>query len=262
MLLPLSLPQPSLAQTDQASAKEAEDAGEAVPESGLNADSDRMDNVNNPGSVGSGDAANFNAVAAAGEMSGVLPTVRLTPRDVRMPGLWRGRLNLEGQWDFSHDVPENFDGNHESVAEWKQVQIPGHFARQGFERMKKEKGAKVVWHRGFDAPDNWQGNVVRLRFESLDGLANVWVNGNHVGSRDVATLPSEYDITPHVKYGERNHITITVEWSLATHWSRRELGSIGRQVWLQALPPVNVARLHVAPDLHFINMEDGKPDAT
>ncbi|MEO1236988.1 MAG: sugar-binding domain-containing protein, partial [Planctomycetota bacterium] len=165
---------------------------------------------------------------------GVLPPIRLTPRSVDVPGIADARLDLNGEWGFVHDVPESFDGRGASVSEWDAVRVPGHFAFQGLPRMHEEFGVPVAYRKAFDVPAGWADARVMLRFESVDGLTRLWVNGHPAGENDIATLPSEFDITAFVRPGQPNEITLTVETSLATYWSRRELGGINRDVYLQA----------------------------
>ncbi|MEM7625250.1 MAG: glycoside hydrolase family 2 TIM barrel-domain containing protein [Planctomycetota bacterium] len=182
--------------------------------------------------------------------SEVLPQIRLTPRDVAVPGIADARIDLNGEWDFVHNVPDAFDGRGSSVAAWDAVRVPGHFAFQGFPRMHADFGVPVAYRKAFDVPAGWKNARVVLRFESVDGLSRLWVNGRPAGQNDIATLPSEFDITEYVAPGETNEITLTVETSLVTYWSRRELGGINRGVYVQALPEVNLARLHVDTELN------------
>ncbi|MEM8783807.1 MAG: glycoside hydrolase family 2 TIM barrel-domain containing protein [Planctomycetota bacterium] len=182
-------------------------------------------------------------------VSAILPKVRLTPRDLELPGVDAGRLSLNGDWKFVFDVPDSFDGTAAGVEGWDTVRVPGHYHLQGHPRMHKEMGVPVAWAKSFDVPASWRGRRVVLRFEGVDGLNRLWVNGNPAGETDIATLPSEYDITRFVEFGQTNELVMTVERSLVTRWSRRELGSITRDAWLWSLPAVNLARLHVATDL-------------
>ncbi|QDU71533.1 glycoside hydrolase family 2 protein [Mucisphaera calidilacus] len=183
-------------------------------------------------------------LAAGGTAAEILPKVRLTPRDVSITGLDEHRITLDGTWRFVHEVPESFDGSAGSVKDWGEVQIPRHYALQGYPRMHRKFGVPVAYAKRFTIPDTWRGRRVALRFEGVDGYAKLWVNGQPAGKNDIATLPSEYDITPFIRAGE-NELTLTVEKSLVTHWSRRELGGITRTVYLQAMTEVNLARLHV-----------------
>lgn len=178
-------------------------------------------------------------------VEGVLPTVRLTPRDVSLPDDDHARLLLDGEWGFLFDVPEGFDGTAASVEGWTPLQVPLHFGWQGHPRMHTDPGVPVAYTHPFEVPETWRGRTVRLRFEGTEGLLRLWINGALAGENDIATLPSEFDVTPHLRFGEENELTATIEWSRITDWSGRELGGITRSVWLQSLPPLHLARFHV-----------------
>ncbi len=180
---------------------------------------------------------------------GILPQVRLTPRQLDVPGLAVSRIDLNGTWNFIRDVPADFTGAPQSITQWNSVSVPGHFALQGFPRMHAADGVPVAYARTFDIPAEWAQRRVVLRFEGVDGLTQLWINRQPAGRSDLACLPSEFDITSLIRVGQANEICLTVEKSLVTRWSRRELGGITRDVYVQALPTLNLARLHVDTDL-------------
>ncbi|HMO26664.1 MAG TPA: glycoside hydrolase family 2 TIM barrel-domain containing protein, partial [Tepidisphaeraceae bacterium] len=97
---------------------------------------------------------------------------------------------------------------------------------------------------------DWADRRIRLLFEGVDGLIKLWINDQPAGTNDIACLPSEFDITDFVRVGQTNTLVMTVEKSLVTYWSRRELGGITRDVSLIALPSVNLARLHIDTRVH------------
>ena len=184
--------------------------------------------------------------AMGGVSAHILPEVRLTPRRVEIAGLEDSRQYLHGTWGYVGAVPEGFDGQADRVEGWQDLEVPGHPVLQGYEAMPEAIGAGRMGYRyGFEVPAAWEGRRVILRFEDVDGLSKVWINGRKAGENDIATLPSEYDVTDLLSFGGANELTMTVEKSLVTLWSRRELGGINREVYLQALPTVNLARLHV-----------------
>ncbi|MEO1237422.1 MAG: sugar-binding domain-containing protein, partial [Planctomycetota bacterium] len=197
------------------------------------------------GDAEAGEASGVDLVAAGRGSGHVLPTVRLTPRRVQVTGLDDSRRYLHGTWNYVNRLPTSFDGTPGSVPEWGKLEVPGHPVLQGYEKMPEEIGGTPMgYHYAFDVPGEWEGMRVILRFEGVDGLSKVWINGRKAGENDIATLPSEYDVTDLLKFGGSNDLTMTIEKSLVTLWSRRELGGINRGVYLQALPVVNLARLH------------------
>ncbi len=175
-----------------------------------------------------------------------LPTVRVTPPVVDVSRVAEHQVSLDGTWSFSQVLPETFAGRKAEVPEWGELQIPGHFALQGYEKMYTEPYIPVGYHRSFEVPADWTEHRILLRFAEVDGLAEVWVNGTPAGSSDHAFLPSEFDITDLVIPGEPNELAVAVSRSELTSWSQRQMGGITEPVTLQALPEVNLARLHVS----------------
>lgn len=178
-------------------------------------------------------------------VTGVLPVVRLTPRDVHIADLDDSKIDLTGTWRFTHTVAESFDGTADSISNWAEVPVPAHPMLHGQPRMHREFGVRVAYTKSVVVPESWRNRRIILRFEGVDGLTKLYINGQPAGQTDIACLPSEYDITDFVRPGQSNEVTLTIERSLVTHWSRRELGGITRAVYLQALPTINLARLHV-----------------
>lgn len=234
-------------------------ADDPVPETGMNAPSD----------AGRGTVAEVSATRPSrpvtesrvdeSRLTEPLPVVRLTPKDILLPGeAWRGKLDLAGQWWFKFEVPPSFDGTLGSIPDWDQARVPGHFSWQGFPEMHKAFNVPVAWGRTFMLPESWAGLRVRLRFESADGLTRVWVNGKKVGESETVNTPSEFDITHVLKNGE-NQIVVTIEKTEATYWSKRTMGGLARGVYLQAVPPVSLARLHVTSDIKSVDPVGNEP---
>ena len=237
-----------------------------VPDSGLNAPSDMAPAgvTTRPATRAAASATPATGTAAGSAETAVapgLPVVRLTPRDVRVAGVGRGRVDLAGTWNLKRDVPDSFDGTYASIPSWDQATAPDHFKRQGLGDMHKEFNVPVAWHRTFTVPPAWDGLRTRLRFESADGLCRVYVNGDLVGTTERVNTPSEFDVTDFLNGGE-NDLVVTLETTLAGYWSKRTMGGLARGVYLQAVPPVGIARLHVSSDLHGVPLGgDGPVDA-
>lgn len=174
-----------------------------------------------------------------------LPHVLLTPPIREVAGLGDFRIDLSGTWQFAHERPVPFFGKTEQVARWDELELPGHFALQGYEPLKSEIGRAVVYRKTFEVPKSWTDHAVMLRFGSIDGLVKLWVNERPVGSSDSAFLPVEFDISPYVLAGGINEISVSVEVSDLTGWYLRELGGMGRAVTLTALPTTHLSRLHI-----------------
>jgi beta-galactosidase len=81
---------------------------------------------------------------------------------------------------------------------------------------------------------------VAIEFDGVYMDSRVWINGHLLGRRPNGYISFRYDLTPHVKYGETNHIAVRV--NVEPGGSRWYPGAgIYRRVWLTTMHPVHVA---------------------
>lgn len=59
-------------------------------------------------------------------------------------------------------------------------------------------------------PQEWEGKKLFLRFKGVNTVANVFVNGKHAGEHRGGYTAFAMDITPLVKYGEKNTLWVRV----------------------------------------------------
>ncbi|MGL5817061.1 MAG: sugar-binding domain-containing protein, partial [Phycicoccus sp.] len=173
-----------------------------------------------------------------------LPRVRLTPPVTSVAGVAEPAVDLAGTWQFLHAVPDDLAGDPAGLSGWGPVEIPGQFAFQGYPRMHRVIGTRIAYRHEFAVPTDWAGRHVRLRLDCVNGLGRYWCNGTSVGTTESAFVPDELDLTAAIRPGETNVLSMTVEVSELTTWARRDMGAIARPVSVQALPVVNLARLH------------------
>ncbi len=76
---------------------------------------------------------------------------------------------------------------------------PGHFRGVGWYR------------RRFDAPNEWQGRRVQVKFKGVFQVADVWVNGKHAGQHVGGFTGFVFDITEFLKWGESNVLAVRVD---------------------------------------------------
>ncbi len=70
----------------------------------------------------------------------------------------------------------------------------------------------VVWYwRNFDAPAHpYKGGRFLLRFNAVDYLADVWLNGVHLGSHEGGETPFVLDATSAIRPGQSNSLSVRV----------------------------------------------------
>ncbi len=118
-------------------------------------------------------------------------------------------VSLDGEWSLSID-PNNVGQKEEwfkgPLPEAKQTSVPA-VIQEAFPGYHG-----VVWYsRNFLAPLNpySQGRHL-LRFGAVDYLANVWLNGVHVGGHEGADTPFVLDVTDAIKPNEANSLVVRV----------------------------------------------------
>jgi beta-galactosidase len=124
----------------------------------------------------------------------------------------RETQSLDGAWSIAFDA-----GNIGREAEWhkgavfqtlenrRQIVVPS-----GWELIEKDYEGVAFYRREFTVSEDWKGKVVRLRFEAVNFLAEVWVNGVAAGIHEGGFTPFEFRIDDLLKFGQENELTLRV----------------------------------------------------
>ena len=156
-------------------------------------------------------------------------------------------ISLVGEWDFLADPPAGFPPT-TATANWSRIKVPAHWEMEGF---VAETGL-AAYQRKFTLPDSWPGKRIKFRAEGIYSKAEVWVNGQRMGSHDGGATPVEWDITAAAKPGAENLLTILVtdhsdadDLSAMSFYAHFNLGGIWRPLEVFCVEPAHVARLAV-----------------
>ncbi len=134
--------------------------------------------------------------------------------DSSWPSVW-----LPHSWDVSPDNP---------------FSTRGHFRGIGWYRVR------------VDVPHSWRGRSVMMNFKGVFQVADVWLNGVHVGQHVGGYTGFSLDLTPAMKFGEQNLIVVKVDDTLsryiapAIETNVSVYGGIYRTVSLTVLDPVHI----------------------
>jgi beta-glucuronidase len=132
-------------------------------------------------------------------------------------------IDLNGAWDFVADLDPKYHaihgGFHNPAANrrhWLKVPVPGVWQKYA-ERYDIYEG--VCWFaREFEAPELAESATARLRFGAVNYLANVYLNGEKVGSHEGGYTEFVLDVTGKLKPGP-NHLAVQVDnRALITKW--------------------------------------------
>jgi beta-galactosidase len=164
------------------------------------------------------------------------------------PGQETGRVidNFNFGWKFSKgDIPDASHINYSDVS-WQDTDLPHDWSIEGPFDKKWASGTGYLpggigWYRKtFDIPENVRGKKVFIYFDGVYDNSEVWINEHHLGKRPNGYISFQYDLTPYLKYGDRNVIAVKVDHSLFAD-SRWYTGSgIYRDVRLITTSPVYI----------------------
>ncbi len=188
-------------------------------------------------------------------------------------------LLLSGLWRFAFSpnadaLPTGFEHPDYDVSAWKQIKVPADWQAEGYDQPRYNNirypfpaNRPLIPHatnpvgsyrRDVDVPAHWSGSDVILHVGAAGSAYYVWVNGVKVGYSEDSKLPSEFDITRHLKPG-RNTIAIQIyRWSDGSYLEDQDfwrVSGIEREVFLMAAPKTRVRDFFV-----HAGLDDGYKD--
>ena len=181
------------------------------------------------------------------------------------------RLSLSGEWRFRLDpddagLPERWFAAPERITE--AIAVPGCWQGQGFghdgldEVWDFRLSARVFratyqgtgWYaRTFRAPDEWRGLRHWLNFGGAHPSAEVWLNGQPLGSNELPFVPFGFEVTGLLRQGADNEIVVRIHehnrlYGLAYNWQGNWSG-LYRDVELTATGAAALSEVRLLPDV-------------
>jgi beta-galactosidase len=120
--------------------------------------------------------------------------------------------SLDGTWEIIFD--------HENAgreAEWhldkvfsaqstkRNITVPS-----AWELIEKDYEGVAFYRRAFKVPANWEGKIIRLQFDAVNYLSEVWLNDEVVGFHEGGFTPFEFRVDEMIKPGQTNVLTVRV----------------------------------------------------
>jgi beta-galactosidase/evolved beta-galactosidase subunit alpha len=189
-------------------------------------------------------------------------------------------MSLNGLWKFNYaaspaEAPGHFEADSFDVSGWDDLAVPSCWQMHGYGRphytnviypwpidppFVPSENPTGSYRRSFTIPPDWAGKSVILRFDGVDSAYHVWVNGKAVGFSKGSRLPAEFDITPHLKPGHSNSLSVRVyQWSDGSYMEDQDmwwLSGIFRDVTLVARSPESIQDVQIRSRLDT-NQKDG-----
>lgn len=199
--------------------------------------------------------------------------------------------SLNGTYRFRlYPNPESVDDFYQTdydEKEFKDIAVPGNWEVQGFGEpiytnymlpflqseesglIEANNGKKKIpdppyvpknnptgcYRRTFTVPEQFEGREVYLRFEGVETVFYVWVNGQPVGYSQDSKLAAEFCITEYLKPGENLLALQVMRFADSTYLEDQDywyLSGIHRDVWLVSKPVQHIEDVHwqAIPDLY------------
>ncbi|MFE6826348.1 glycoside hydrolase family 2 TIM barrel-domain containing protein [Streptomyces sp. NPDC057690] len=170
--------------------------------------------------------------------------------------------SLNGSWRFrlspTASVAEDFAAEDFDDRSWEDLPVPSHWVLEGDGAHGRPIYTNVQFpfpidpphvpdenptgdhRRHFDLPADWaDAERVVLRFDGVESLFRVWVNGAEIGSAAGSRLAHEFDVTSAVRPGDNVVAVRVYQWSAASYVEDQDqwwLPGIFRDVTLIARP--------------------------
>ncbi|MDR0475174.1 MAG: DUF4981 domain-containing protein [Treponema sp.] len=157
---------------------------------------------------------------------------------ITVPGNWELQgfdlpiyTNNEYPWKINKNEKYTIEAKH---GEWVHnlSHVPSEYNTAGCYRLS------------FKVPEKFKGRDVYIRFEGVETVYYLWVNGKPVGYSQDSKLPSEFNITSFINEGENLLALEVIRFADSTYLEDQDywyLCGIYRDVWLISKP-----RLHIA----------------
>ncbi|GAB1858566.1 beta-galactosidase LacZ [Flavobacteriaceae bacterium MHTCC 0001] len=180
--------------------------------------------------------------------------------------------SLNGDWKFKwvakpSDASNDFQDTNFDASKWDNIDVPSNWEMRGYgtpiytnstypffnDYPKINHHDNPVGHyiKSFNIDESWTDKDIIIHFGGVSSAFYVWVNGEFVGYSEDTRLPSEFDITKHIKQGENKVAVKVYRWcdgsylEAQDHW---RMSGIEREVYLQANPKVRLSDFAVRTD--------------
>ncbi|HET7733838.1 MAG TPA: beta galactosidase jelly roll domain-containing protein, partial [Paludibacter sp.] len=143
--------------------------------------------------------------------------------------------------------PANLQNTQTNDGSWRKLDLPHDWAIEGPFRieLKGETGKLpyegIGWYRKhFLMPQKDAGKQVFLDFDGAMAYAEIWLNGNYVGTWPYGYSSFRMELTPYLHFGEENVLAVKLN---TEKWESRWYSGAGiyRHVWMVKTSPVHVA---------------------
>lgn len=175
-------------------------------------------------------------------------------------------ISLNGTWQIIFD-----DVNEGREADWMRTSVfddhEGKCAIQVpscWEEMNKDYEGVAFYSRKFKVPSAWKAKTVRLQFDAVNYLSEVYLNDNVLGYHEGGFTPFEFNIEHLLDFDKQNTLTLRVVGPITMsdkvidgmgkmetpQWRGAYTGGIWQSVTLSATDHVLFDDIFIQPNIH------------
>ncbi len=191
-----------------------------------------------------GDAALVGVVSAIGIQNSLASQTNASATPPR-----ERRTSFDDGWSFAKgDIPDAQSPRFTGGA-WSPVILPHDWSIAGPFSEAESCGSEgaylptgIGWYRkSFQLPRTDAGRRILLQFDGVYQCSDVWINGQHLGTRPYGFTTFYYDLTPHLHFGgEPNLVAVRVDNSRQPNLRWYSGSGINRHTWLINTGPVYI----------------------
>jgi len=169
----------------------------------------------------------------------------IIPSVLAKPQFGKAEL-FNDNWRFKLADVKNGADNNLDDSNWRLLDLPHDWSIEGVYSPDRAScsgylSGGIGWYRkNFTIPDSEKDKKIYIYFEGVYNHSEVFINGISVGKRPNGYISFMYDLTPYLKFGQENILSVKVDHSLDRD-SRWYSGSgIYRNVYLVTASPVHI----------------------
>ena len=172
-------------------------------------------------------------------------------------------FSLNDNWQFYFKLESSSDSA-------RNISLPHTWNLDALAGQGSYRQTTANYSRDIFIPAEWSSKRLILKFYGVQSVADVFVNGHHVGEHRGGWTAFTFEITRHLDYGKDNSLLVVVNNSfqndiLPTSSEVNLYGGIYRDVELIVTEPTTISPLHYGSDgvlIHQSNITDNSVDVT
>ena len=180
----------------------------------------------------------------------------------------KGDILIRKDWKFIRKDIEGAANAEYDDRKWKKVNLPHTWNNKDAQNGGGDYYRGIGWYRKKLMLDTkLEGKQLFLHFGAAGTVADVYVNGQHLGQHIGMAAAFRFDATPYLKVGEENSIAVKVNNAhsddippLSGDWNF--YGGLHREVYLIAVDPVHIDLLdYGSPGVYLTQKQVSKESA-